>query len=49
MDNGKVSLHADDDQDKYRSRIAQRVHKLIHPAEELSKHPAEKKYSEKYG
>lgn len=43
MDNGKVALHADDHQDEYRSRVAQRVHKLIHPAEELSKHPAKKK------
>lgn len=41
MDDGKVPLHADDDQDEYRGRVAHAVHKLIHLAEEVAKHPTE--------
>lgn len=46
MDNGKVALHADDHQNKYWCRIAERVHELVHAAEELAEDPAKKSVRE---
>jgi len=39
---GKVALHADDNQDENGGRVAQGVDKLVHAAEELAKDPAER-------
>lgn len=41
MDYGKVSLHANHHQDENRRRVAQRVHKLVHLAQEVTKYPTE--------
>lgn len=42
VNNGKVPLRADDDQDEYRCRIAEAVHKQVHFAQKITKHPAAK-------
>lgn len=40
MNDGKVPLHADHDQDEYGRRRTQTVHELVHLAEKVAKHPA---------
>lgn len=46
MDDGKVPLRADHHQDEDGRRVAERVHKLVHFAQEVSKHPAGKEKRE---
>lgn len=41
MDNRKEPLHTDDHQDEYRCSVAHAVHKLVHFAEKIAKHPTE--------
>jgi len=37
----EVTLHANDNQDENRGRVAQRVYKLVHATQELTENPAE--------
>jgi len=41
MHYGEVTLHANDNQDENRGRVAQRVYKLVHATQELTENPAE--------
>jgi len=43
MHYGEVTLHANDNQDENRGRVAQRVNKLVHATQELTENPAEKR------
>jgi hypothetical protein len=40
MNDGKIAFHTDNNQNEDGGRVAQRMHKLIHFAEEVAKHPA---------